>query len=263
MDIIVCVKRVPDVSEGELVIAKDERKIEEKDLVFDVNEWDKYAVEEAILLKEKFGGTVTVVAMGPEETEDTLRRCLAAGADNAIRLTDSAFERSDAFTTARILYEAIKAQEFGLILTGAQASDDGYAQVGPTIAEFLGIPHVTLVTNIEILNGQARVHRELEEGLEEVLEVRLPAVLTIQTGINQPRYVSIMGIRKAAIKEIKTLDLQELGLKDANVGESGSGLLTERLFFPPATKETEILEGVLEETAMKLAQIIRDKGDLA
>ena len=217
MDIVVCVKRVPDTSEAEVAITKDERKIEEGDLVFDINEWDKYAVEEAVLLKEKLGGSVTVVTMGPEEAEDTLRRCFATGADDAIRLTDEAFEGSDAVAIARILYQAIKDMEFDLVLTGAQASDDGYGQVGPTIAEFLGIPHATLVTNIEIINGKAKVRRELEGGLEEVVEVQLPAVFTIQTGINEPRYVSIMGVRKAAKKEIKILGLKELGLKEEEV----------------------------------------------
>jgi len=214
-------------------------------------------------LKEKLGGSVTVVAMGPEEAEDTLRRCLATGADNAIRLTDKAFERSDAAAIARILYQAIKDLKFDLVLTGAQASDDGYAQVGPIIAEFLGILHATLVTHIEIIDGKARVHRELEGGLEEVVELQLPVLFTIQTGINEPRYVSMMGIRKASQKEIKTLGLQELGLKEGEVGESGSKVKEERLSLPPVTKETEILEGDPEEVATKLARIIKDKGGLA
>lgn len=128
MDIVVCVKRVSDTSEAEVVIAKDGRTIEERDLVFDINEWDKYAVEEAVLLKERLGGSVTVVTVGPEEAEDTLRRCFATGADNAIRLTDKAFEGSDAATTARVLHQAIKDLKFDLVLTGAQAGDDGYGQ---------------------------------------------------------------------------------------------------------------------------------------
>ena len=260
MDIVVCVKRVPDTSEAEVVIAKDGRRIEERDLVFDINEWDKYAVEEAVRLKEELGGSVTAVTMGPEEAEDTLRRCLATGADNAIRLMDKAFEDSDAATTARILYHVIKDLKFDLVLTGYQASDDGYGEVGPTLAEFLGIPHVTLVIHIEIMNGKAKVHRELEEGMEEVIEVQLPAVFTIQTGINEPRYVSMMGIRKASQKEIKTLDLQSLGLKEEEVGESGSGTKIEKLFPPPVTKETQILEGSPAEMATKLAQILKDKG---
>lgn len=260
MDIVVCVKRVPDTSEAEVVIAKEGRTIEERNLVFDINEWDKYAVEEAVLLKERLGGSVTVVTVGPEEAEDTLRRCFATGADYAIRLTDKTFEGSDAATTAKILYHVLKDLKFDLVLTGAQASDDGYGQVGPTLAELLGIPHATLVTHIEIIDGKARVHRELEEGLVEVVEVQLPAVLTIQTGINEPRYVSIMGVRKAAKKEIETSGLKDLGLTEDEVGESGSGTKIERLFPPPVTKEAEILQGSPEEVATKLAQILKEKG---
>lgn len=262
MNILVCVKRVPDTTEAEVVIAKDGRSIEEGDLVFDINEWDKYAVEEAVLLKEKFGGSVTVVSMGAEEVEDTLRRCLATGADNAIRLTDKAFEGSDAATTARILHEAIRDLEFDLILTGVQASDDGYGQVGPTLAELLRIPHTTMVTNIEIMNEKIRVRRELEAGLEEVVEVQLPAVLTIQTGINEPRYVSIMGVRKAAQKEMNILGLKELGLKEEEVGDSGSRTKEEKLFLPPVTREAEILQGNPEEVTTRLSQILKDKGGL-
>ena len=263
MDILVCVKRVPDTSEAEVVIAKDERRIEEGGLVFDINEWDKYAVEEAVLLKEKLGGSVIAVVMGAEGIQITLRRCLATGVDNAIRLTDKAFEGSDATTVARILYQAIKDLKFDLVLTGVQSSDDSYAQVGPVLAEFLEIPHATLVTHIEIMDGKARVHRELEEGLEEVVEVQLPALFTIQTGINEPRYVSIMGVRKASQKEIKVLDLKGLGLKEEEVGEAGSKVKVEKLFIPPVTKESEILQGEPEEVAAKLAQILKDKGGLA
>lgn len=260
MNIIVCSKMVPDTSEAEVVIDKQGRTIEEKDLTFGINEWDKYAVEEAVLLKERFGGSVTVVTVGPEEAEDMLRRCFATGTDYAVRLTDKAFEGSDAATTARILYQVIKDLEFDLILTGAQASDDSYAQVGPTIAQLLGIPHATLVTYIEIINRKARVHRELEGGLVEVDEIQLPAVLTIQTGINEPRYVSIMAVRKVAKREVKTLDLKDLGLKEEEVGRSGSEARIERLFLPPVTKETEIIQGSPEEIATKLAEILIEEG---
>jgi electron transfer flavoprotein beta subunit len=263
MDIVVCVKRVPDTSEAEVVIAKDGRAIEAKDLVFDINEWDRYAVEEAVRLKGKHGGSVTVVTVGGEETEDTLRRCLATGADHAVRLTDDAFNGSDAATIARILCQAVSKVNFDLVLTGAQASDDGCGQVGATLAELLGIPHATLVTHIESIDGRVRVHRELEGGLDEVVEVPLPAVLTIQTGINEPRYVSIMGVRKAAQKEIELLGLKELDLREEEVGESGSGTRVERLFPPPVTKEAEIMQGSPEEMAAKLAQILKDVGGVA
>ncbi len=187
MDIVVCVKRVPDTSEADVSISKDGRAIEAGDLVFDINEWDKYAVEEAVLLKEKLGGSVTVVTVGTEVAEDTLRRCFATGADNAIRLTDKSLESLDAAAIARVLSPVIKDLNFDLVLTGAQASDDGYGHVGPALAELLGIPHATLVTSIEVQEGKVRVLRELESGLSEIVEVKLPAVLTIQTGINEPR----------------------------------------------------------------------------
>jgi electron transfer flavoprotein beta subunit len=259
MDIVVCVKRVPDTSEADVIIAKDERTVEAGDLVFDINEWDKYAVEEAVLLKEKYGGTVT---LGPDETEDTLRRCFATGTDKAIRLTDSAFESSDAAAIAKIIHRAVKDLKFDLIFTGTQASDDGYGQVGPVLASLLGIPHASVVTQVDIADGKARVQRELEGGLSEVVEVPLPAVFTIQTGINEPRYVSIMGVRKAAGKEIETAGLADLGLTAEDVGEKGSTTRVERLFLPPVTKEAEIIQGNPDEASTRLAQIIKDKGGL-
>ncbi|MFH0914805.1 MAG: electron transfer flavoprotein subunit beta/FixA family protein [Chloroflexota bacterium] len=260
MDIIVCVKRVPDTSEAEVLIARDGRHIEEKGLVFDINEWDRYAVEEAVLLKEKLGGTVTAITLGPEGSEDTLRRCLATGADSAIRLADPALAGSDAVATARALCQAIKGRKFDLVLTGAQAGDDASAQVGPVLAGLLGVPHATLVNSMEITGNKAKVHRELEGGLEEVVEVQFPALFTIQTGINEPRYVSIMGIRKAAKQEIQRMGLAALGLKESEVGEAGSWVRVDKLFPPPATKQTEILSGSLEEVTTKLAGIIQDKG---
>jgi electron transfer flavoprotein beta subunit len=263
MDIIVFVKRVPDTSEAEVVVAKDNHQIAEQGLVFDINECDKYAVEEAVQLKEKSGGTVTAITLGPEGSDDTLRRCLATGADKAIRLSDPSFAGSDAASLARILARAIKDTRFDLVMAGAQASDDLQAQVGPAIAEYLGIPHATLVNHLEVLDKKVKVHRELEGGLEEVVEIQLPAVITIQTGINEPRYVSIMGIRKASRQEIKLSGLAETGLNAGEVGEAGSKVKVERLFIPPSTKATEILTGTIDETAEKLAGIIKEKGGLA
>lgn len=221
MDIIVFVKRVPDTSEAEVVVAKDNHQIAEQGLVFDINECDKYAVEEAVQLKEKSGGTVTAITLGPEGSDDTLRRCLATGADKAIRLSDPSFAGSDAASLARIFARAIKDTRFDLVMAGAQASDDLQAQVGPAIAEYLGIPHATLVNHLEVLDQKVKVHRELEGGLEEVVEIQLPAVITIQTGINEPRYVSIMGIRKASRQEIKLSGLAETGLNAGEVGRWG------------------------------------------
>ncbi len=263
MNIIVCVKRVPDTAEADITIDKSGKDIDKSGLAFDLNEWDSYAIEEAILLKEKYGGTVTVLTVGGEDFNETLRKCLAMGADEAIRLSDPAFSESDGFATAKILSEAIRKIPYDLILTGTQAEDDGYGQVGGVIAQLLGIPHVSIVTRIEVQEKNLKVHRELEGGLEEVLEVVPPALLTIQTGINEPRYVSIMGIRKVAKKEIKTLGTAELNLRPEEVGLSGSDIKLERVFLPPTGEGAEILEGKPEEISIKVFNILKDKGGLA
>jgi electron transfer flavoprotein beta subunit len=264
MEIVVCVKRVPETADADIVIDKTGRDIEREGLVFDINEWDNYAVEEAILLKEKYGGSVTVISLGPEETNETLRRALAMGADRAIRLTDPAFEGSDGYAIARILSRVIDPLPYDLILTGVQAEDDGYGQVGPTLAQFLGIRHATIINHIEgVENGRAKVYRELEGGLDEVIDLELPGLLTIQSGINEPRYVSIMGIRKVAKMEIKVADLSELAMRPEEVGESGSMIVLERTSFPPVGEGAQILEGTADEIAGKVFSIIKEKGGVA
>jgi electron transfer flavoprotein beta subunit len=263
MNIIVCIKRVPETADADVIIDKSGKDIEKSGLVFDLNEWDTYAIEEAILLKEKTGGTVTVISMGGEESNESLRKCLAMGADDAVRLTDPAFAGSDGFATAKVLAEAIRKIPYDLVFTGVQAEDDGYGQVGVALAEILGIPHVSLVNSLEVQDKKVQVHRELEGGLEEVLEVDLPAVLTIQTGINQPRYVSIMGIRKVTKKEIKTFGVSDLNLNAEEVGLSGSYTQLEKIFLPPVGEGAQMLEGKPEEIASKVFDILKDKGGLA
>jgi electron transfer flavoprotein beta subunit len=263
MNIIVCIKRVPETADADVIIDKSGKDIEKSGLVFDLNEWDTYAIEEAILLKEKTGGTVTVISMGGEESNESLRKCLAMGADDAVRLTDPAFGGSDGFATAKVLAEAIRKIPYDLVFTGVQAEDDGYGQVGVALAEILGIPHVSLVNSLEVQDKKVQAHRELEGGLEEVLEVDLPAVLTIQTGINQPRYVSIMGIRKVAKKEIKAFGVSDLNLKAEEVGLSGSYTQLEKIFLPPVGEGAQMLEGKPEEIASKVFDILKDKGGLA
>jgi electron transfer flavoprotein beta subunit len=263
MNIIVCIKRVPETADADVIIDKSGKDIEKSGLVFDLNEWDNYAIEEAILLKEKMGGTVTVISMGGEESNESLRKCLAMGADDAVRLTDPAFGGSDGFATAKVLAEAIRKIPYDLVFTGVQAEDDGYGQVGVALAEILGIPHVSLVNSLEVQDKKVQAHRELEGGLEEVVEVDLPAVFTIQTGINQPRYVSIMGIRKVAKKEIKTFGVSDLNLKTEEVGLSGSHTQLEKIFPPPVGEGAQMLEGKPEEIASKVFDILKDKGGLA
>ncbi|MEM2816168.1 MAG: electron transfer flavoprotein subunit beta/FixA family protein [Candidatus Bathyarchaeia archaeon] len=260
MDIIVCVKCVPETAEAALKIDSSGRFVEKTGLVFDINEWDEYALEEAIRIKEKFGGTATVITVGPEEADFVLRKCLARGADRAIRIVDPKYMESDAYVTAKILYSAVRTMHFDVILTGVQASDDGYAIVGPALAELLGVPHVTMVKKIEFDGGAALVHRELEGGLEEVLEVKIPALFAVQTGINEPRYISIMGIRKAAQKEIKTMGLTDSGLSENDVGETGSWLRIEKLYVPLMEKKTQLIGGSPDEVANKIVEILRMRG---
>jgi electron transfer flavoprotein beta subunit len=263
MNIVVCVKRVPDTTEADVSIDKTGKDIDRSGLAFDLNEWDSNAIEEAILLKEKLGGTVTVLSMGGEESNETLRKCLAMGADEAVRLTDPAFDGSDGYATAKVLAEAIRKIPYDLIFTGTQTEDDGYGQVGVVLAELLGVPHASLVTHLEIQEKKVKAHRELEGGLEEVVEIDLPALLTIQTGINEPRYVSIMGIRKVAKKEIKTFGVSDLNLKAEEVGLAGSDIRLEKIFLPPVGEGAEMLEGKPEEVARKVVDILKDKGGVA
>ncbi len=260
MDVIVCVKHVPETAEAEIKIDSTGKAVEKIGLVFDINESDDYALEEAIRIKEKLGGTVTALTVGSGDADSTLRKCLARGADQAIRLTDVKFNGSDSYATAKILHSAIKGLSFDLILTGALASDDGYTMVGPILAELLGIPHATMVKNIEFSDDVVKVNRELEGGVEEIVEVKLPVALSVQTGINEPRYVSILGIKKAMRKEIKVLGLVDIDLSENDVGEAGSWIVIEKMFVPPVEKQTEFIKGTPEEVAAKIAEIIKSRG---
>lgn len=260
MDVVVCVKHVPETAEEDLKINLSLLDIDRQDLAFDINEWDHYAVEEAILLKEKYGGTVTVITIGPDPSAETLRKCLGMGADEAIHVKDEAVAGSDGFCIARILKNCIASLPFDLILTGVQAEDDGWGVVGVALAELLGIPHAAVVNHLEMDSGKARIHRELEDGLDEALDIRLPAVLTIQTGINEPRYVSIMGIRKAKQKKIKELALTDLNMSVEEAGASGSFSLRERIYLPEVGEGAQILQGGPEATSEALVGILREKG---
>ena len=258
MDIIVCTKRVPDTNEVDIQITGN--SVNTKGLVFDVNEWDKYAIEEAVALKEKHGGTVTAITVGDAESDETLRRAFATGADSAIRVTDDAINDSDAIAMAKVIASAIKDIKYDLILFGAQADDYGSGTTGQAVAAILGVPYASLVIKLDVSDGKLKATRELEAGLQEVVEIPTPAVITVQSGINEPRYISIMGIRKASSKEIKTTDTAALGVNTAEIGAGGSGTKIEKLFIPPVLKQTEFIAGSAGEISTKLAQILKDKG---
>ncbi|MEO0205930.1 MAG: electron transfer flavoprotein subunit beta/FixA family protein [candidate division WOR-3 bacterium] len=254
MNIIVCIKRVPQTAEADVKIDSTGKDIIKDRLAFDMNESDTYALEEAILLKEKYGGTVTVISIGHPDTEDTLRIALAKGGDTAIRIKAEEMGEIDGYKTAKVLSSVMKGMQYDLILTGCMATDDGYSMVGQTVAESLGIPHATLVTKLEISDKKVQVYRELEGGLLEHLELSLPALVTIQTGINTPRFASLIAIRRAAGKEIKTMGKNEL---PADIDKNTT---LEELFLPPVGKRAEILTGSADEVATKLAGIIKEKG---
>ena len=262
MDIVACIKQVPEVAEAELEIGRDGSEIDREDLVMDINEWDNYAVEEAVRLKESHGGKVTVVTLGDEDAEDVLRRALAMGADEAILIDEEGFEGSDAFGVAKGLYRVVKDLSYDLILTGAQASDNGWAQVGLILAEWLGLPFASLAMDIVINGDKVIVHRELESNTQEKSELSLPALITVQTGINDPRYVSIMGIRKVRNIEIRETDCEKLGLSETEIGSEGSSVTSRTLSLPSSGEGAEMLTGTLNEICEKTAQIIRDKGGI-
>ena len=167
MNIIVCIKQVPEVADADLEINKPGTEIEKEDLVMDINEWDNYAVEEAVRIKETHGGAVTVVTLGDEDSEDVLRRALAMGADEAILIDEEGFEGSDAVGICKGLIQAVRDLSFDLLLTGAQTSDDGWGQVGPILAESLNLSYASLAVNIQINDGKVIVHRELESNTQE------------------------------------------------------------------------------------------------
>jgi electron transfer flavoprotein beta subunit len=261
MEILVCVKRVPDTAENEIEVNGSGTDIERDDLVYSVNEWDNYAVEEAIQIRDKVGGSVTVVTVGDDESEEVLRREMAMGADNGILLCDDAFESSDGKGIATLLKAAVAKGKYDLILTGAQA-DDGAGQVGGMLAAMLDYPYASLVNKIEVAGDKLTVGREIEGGNQEMSEISMPCVLSIQTGINEPRYVGIRGIRKVASVEIPTLAADDLGVDAASVGAAGAKVKRADYFVPEMGEGAEMLEGSTEEIIAKLIDHLKAKGGL-
>jgi len=262
MEILVCVKRVPETAENEIEVNRDGTDILREDLVYSVNEWDNYAVEEAIRLRDAVGGAVTVVSVGNEEAEEVLRREMAMGADHGVLLSDPAFVGSDGLGLANILKAETERGKYDLVLTGAQA-DDGAGQVGGMLAALLGWPYASLVNLLEVIDEKRiRVGREIAGGSQEVSEMRLPCVLSVQTGINEPRYVGIRGIRKVASLDIPVRGAADLGLAAEAVGSAGARVVREDYFIPESGPGAEMLEGSEAEKAARLIDILKAKGGL-
>ena len=256
MNIVVCCKAVPDVTEADLEIV--DGRVDTEDLIFAMNEWDAHAVEAAVRLKERHGGHVTVVGLGDEETGSTLRRALAMGADAGVLIDGEELEGADAAGVARTLAAVIGGRAFELVLCGAQSSDTGWGSVGPLLAARLGVPFAALAVEIAVGEGKLTVHRELEANRLEVVELDLPALVTVQTGTDQPRYVSVLGIRKARRLPMDEVDADDLGLDPDELGAAASSVESTDLTLPETGARAEILDGSLSDVCGRAATLIRD-----
>jgi electron transfer flavoprotein beta subunit len=262
VEILVCVRRVPDTSENEIQLNPAGNDIERDDLVYSINEPDNYAVEEALQIAAKAGGSVTVVTVGSDDDEEVLRREMAMGANHGVLLSDEAFDGSDGGGIATILQSFVQKGHYDLILTGVQAEDGG-AQVGGMLAALLDYPFASLVNSISVLDGgKLKVSREIEGGNKEMNEIDLPCVLSIQTGINEPRYVGMRGIRQVASLEVPTFGVSDLGVDASAVGDAGAKVKRVDYFVPALGKGAEMLEGNREEVVAKLIELMKAKGGL-
>jgi electron transfer flavoprotein beta subunit len=260
MKILVTVKEVAEVDDEFQISGLD---IDEGSLEYDLNEWDDYAVEEAVQISEENDDVeVVTVTIGPERAEETVRMALAKGADRALRVWDDSLESAqflDVESKADILAAVVEEEDPDFVLTGVQAGDDANGATGVALADRIGFEWAAVVNalDLDIDGGVAAVHRELEGGIEELTDVELPAVLTIQTGINEPRYASLRGIRQAQRKPLDVHTLDDLGLDDSVVE---SPVERTSMYEPESEGDATLWEGSAEETAQELATFLRDKG---
>ena len=261
MEILVCIRRVPDTSENEIELNAQGNDIERDELVYSVNEPDNYALEEALQIRDRVGGSVTVVTVGNEEDDEILRRELAMGANQAVLLSDEGFDGSDGRGIATILKNFVQQGHYDLILTGVQA-DDGAAQVGGMLAAMLDYPFASLVNSITVEDGMLKVSREIEGGNREINEIELPCVLSIQTGINEPRYVGMRGIRQVASVPIPRIGAPDLGVEKSGVGQTAAKIRRVDYFVPVQGKGAEILHGSREENADRVLELVAANGGL-
>lgn len=249
MKIVVAIKQVPE-RDAPVHIAADGKWIDEGDLNYTINEPDAYALEEALQLKEKNGtGEVVVICAGPERVQSTLREALAKGADRAIHIECDDLGSRDTLGIAQVLADAIKTESPDLILTGLQSDDLGLGQTGVVLAELLGIPHATIIMQVESTGSGLKVKRELEDGWFQHVEMPLPALLTIQSGGNKLRYATLMGIKKAKTKELKSVS--------AATASGTPAIALERVYLPEKQKKTEMLDGSAAEVAAKIVEKLK------
>ena len=254
MNIVVCLKQVPK-KDSILRIASDGKWIDDRDLSYEMSEADAYALEEALRQKEKLGGEVIVICMGPERVRQSIKEALAKGADRALHLHDAAFDTAtDASAIGRALAAALKDEKFDLIFTGLQSDDYGFAQVGLVLAERLGLSSATIAMEVQPEEGSVRVKRELESGWFQWVKIPMPALLTIQSGINQLRYATLKGIMAAKKKELRQVKAADLGLTADDLKPAQT---IERAYLPEKLKQTEMIEGKPAEVAAKLVEKLR------
>ncbi|KAF0133954.1 MAG: electron transfer flavoprotein subunit beta [Candidatus Saganbacteria bacterium] len=257
MEIAVCIKQVPDTAE--VRINPETNTLIREGVPSIVNPFDENAVEEALRLREKHGGKVTIITMGPPQAIEALKQTIAMGADEVYLISDRAFAGSDTWATSYTLACAIKKLvAYDLILCGKQAIDGDTAQVGPGIAEWLSIPQVTFAVKIEVDGKKAKVERLLEE-VNEIVEVPLPAVITVVKQINEPRIPSLKGMLKAKKAEIKTLSAQDVDADQTITGLKGSPTRVVKIFAPPVKGGGEIIEGSTDEVVSSLTQKLRER----
>jgi electron transfer flavoprotein beta subunit len=249
MKIVVCIKQVP-AKDAPLVIAEG-GWIRESEIGFEMNEPDSFALEEALRLKEKHTGEVIAVSMGPERVKQTIKEALAKGADRGIHIADDKAHMLDPLGSAKSLAAAIDRERPDLVLTGLQSDDQGFGQTGVLLAERLGLPHATIIMQIEVQGTHMRLKRELEAGWFQWVEIPLPGVLSIQSGINKVRYATLKGIMAAKKKEIATIARESLGVAHEPTQR------IERMYVPTKAKKTEFLTGTPKEAAAKLLEKLK------
>jgi electron transfer flavoprotein beta subunit len=246
--IIACIKQVP-AKDAPLSIAGN--WIKESDIGFEMNEPDSYALEEALRLKEKHGGEVIALSLGPERVKQTIKEALAKGADRGIHIADDNFAQLDPLGSAQVLAAAIAKENADLVLTGLQSDDHGFGQTGVLLAALLNLPHATIIMQIDVQDRKMKLKRELEAGWFQHIECPLPAVLSIQSGINKVRYATLKGIMAAKKKEIAVIRRESLGISSEPTQK------IEKIYIPVKTKKTEFLTGTPKEMAAKLVEKLK------
>ena len=256
----VLMKQVPD-TETKIQIKGDASGIVEDGIKWVMNPYDEYAVEEALKIKEKLGGTVSIICLGPQRSVEAIRTALAMGADDGFLVNDPALEGSDNYSTAKAVAKILAKEQYELILCGKQAIDDDSAQVPQMAAELLGIPQAMVIEKLEISDDgkKATCWRRIEGGAKEVLEVNLPAVIAAEKGLNEPRYASLPGIMKAKKKPLQEMNLSAIELGADDVGAAGSKVKIQKYSLPPEKEPGKIIPGEPEDAARELVKLLREQ----